>query len=38
MLEVQAEDPRYIHWLLSAKGIEDEAARELVREYLDVEE
>jgi hypothetical protein len=24
--------------LLSAKGIEDEAARELVREYLDVEE
>ena len=38
ILEVQAEDPRYIHWLLSAKGIEDEAARELVREYLDIDE
>jgi hypothetical protein len=33
--EIQFEDPRYIHWLLSAKGIEDESAREVIRTYLD---
>ena len=32
--EIHLEDPRYIHWLLSAKGIEDESAREDVRTYL----
>ena len=33
--EVQFEDPRYIQWLLSPKGIEDESAREQVKVYLD---
>ena len=33
--EIHFEDPRYIHWLLSAKGIEDESAREVIRTYLD---
>jgi hypothetical protein len=33
--EVQAEDPRYIHWLLSPKGIEDVEAREKVKVYLE---
>ena len=33
--EVQCEDPRYIHWLLSPKGIEDEEAREKVKVYLE---
>tara|TARA_B100001564_G_scaffold332876_2_gene320145 strand:+ start:2124 stop:2987 length:864 start_codon:yes stop_codon:yes gene_type:complete len=33
--EVQFEDPRYIQWLLSPKGIEDESAREQVKAYLD---
>jgi len=32
--EVHLEDPRYIHWLLSAKGIEDESARGVIRSYL----
>ncbi len=32
--EVHLEDPRYIHWLLSAKGVEDESAREVLRSYL----
>jgi len=32
--EVHLEDPRYIHWLLSVKGIEDESAREVIRTYL----
>jgi len=32
--EVYNDDPRYIHWLLSAKGIEDDEGREKVREYL----
>ncbi len=35
--EIHFEDPRYIHWLLSAKGIEDESAREVIRSYLDSE-
>ena len=32
--EVQFEDPRYIQWLLSPKGIEDEEARARVKAYL----
>ena len=32
--EVYNDDPRYIHWLLYAKGIEDDEGREKVREYL----
>jgi len=36
--EIHFEDPRYIHWLLSAKGIEDESAREVIRSYLDSEQ
>jgi len=32
---VQFEDPRYIQWLLSPKGIEDDDAREQVKAYLD---
>ena len=32
--EVYNDDPRYIHWLLSAKGIEDDEGREKVRGYL----
>lgn len=32
--EVQNEDPRYIQWLLSPKGIEDDSARDRVRTYL----
>ena len=36
--EIHFEDPRYIHWLLSAKGIEDESAREVIRTYLDSEQ
>ena len=34
--EVYNEDPRYIHWLLSPKGIEDENGRGKVREYLGI--
>ncbi|MFQ3317731.1 MAG: hypothetical protein ACI8T6_001167, partial [Candidatus Poseidoniaceae archaeon] len=29
---------RYIHWLLSAKGVEDESAREVLRSYLGLDE
>ena len=36
--EIHFEDPRYIHWLLSAKGVEDESAREIIRSYLGFEE
>ena len=32
--EIQNIDPKYILWLLSPKGIEDEEAREAIREYL----
>jgi DNA polymerase-3 subunit epsilon len=32
--EIQNIDPKYISWLLSPKGIEDEVARETLREYL----
>jgi len=32
--EIQNTDPRYIAWLLSPKGIEDENAREEIRKYL----
>ena len=32
--EIQNIDPKYISWLLSPKGIEDEDAREAIREYL----
>ncbi|HIF46257.1 MAG TPA: 3'-5' exonuclease [Candidatus Poseidoniales archaeon] len=31
---VLREDSRYIDWLLSPKGLEDEATRDLLREYL----
>ena len=33
--EVQFEDPRYIQWLLSPKGIEDDDARQQVKAYLE---
>ena len=36
--EIHFEDPRYIHWLLSAKGIEDDAAREIIRTYIGLDE
>ncbi|MBT04424.1 MAG: hypothetical protein CMA92_01460 [Euryarchaeota archaeon] len=32
--EIQKIDPKYISWLLSPKGIEDEEAREEIRKYL----
>ena len=35
--EIYSEDPRYIHWLLSAKGIEDSAAREAIQGYLGID-
>jgi DNA polymerase-3 subunit epsilon len=31
---VLGEDPRYVDWLLSPKGIEDETTRDLLKEYL----
>ena len=34
--EVYNEDPRYINWLLSPKGIEDENGRGKVRDYLGI--
>ena len=34
--EVYNEDPRYIKWLLSPKGIEDENGRGKVRDYLGI--
>ena len=34
LLEVKQVDPRYINWLLSPSGIEDEDARNILKEYL----
>ncbi len=34
LLEVKKVDPRYINWLLSPSGIEDEGARKILKEYL----
>ena len=34
--EIYNEDPRYINWLLSPKGIEDENGRGKVRDYLGI--
>lgn len=36
--EVHFEDPRYIHWLLSAKGVGDDAARGVICSYLGIDE
>ena len=34
LTEVKRLDPSYINWLLSPSGIEDEDAREILREFL----
>ena len=31
---IEREDPRYVDWLISANGIEDDAAREILRELV----
>jgi hypothetical protein len=36
--EIHFEDPRYIHWLLSAKGVGDDEARDVIRAYLGLDE
>jgi DNA polymerase-3 subunit epsilon len=36
--EIHFEDPRYIHWLLSAKGVGDDDARDVIRAYLGIDE
>ena len=36
--EIHFEDPRYIHWLLSAKGVGDDEARDVIRSYLGIDE
>ncbi|MBT60544.1 MAG: hypothetical protein CMA63_03190 [Euryarchaeota archaeon] len=35
--KVQFDDPGYIHWLLSAKGIDDQEVRDIVRQYLGID-
>lgn len=35
--KIHFEDPGYIHWLLSAKGIDDDECRGIIRQYLEME-
>ena len=31
---IENEDPRYVDWLLSPKGVEDNDAREILKEFI----
>ena len=34
LLTIENEDPRYVDWLLSPKGVEDDSAREILKEFI----